>query len=100
MKPIEFYDRLQTITESSTLSLAPGPLVIKVGVADAMAAKLLLWLYDEMPEGATVGDMFDVLDAAHWWATFWSSLVDSEEVSEEQAAAGGERGNRSVKGEK
>jgi len=90
MKPTEFYDRLQTVTESSTLALSPGPLVVKVGVADAMAAKLLLWLYNEMPENATVRDMFDVLDAAHWWATFWSSLSDSEEVSEEQAPVGGE----------
>lgn len=74
MKPSEFYDRLQHVAVSSTISLAPGPLVIKVGVADAMAARLLLWLEREMPEDATVGDMFDVLDAAHWWATFWSSL--------------------------
>jgi len=93
MKPTEFYDKLQTVTESSTLSLSPGPLVVKVGVADAMAARLLLWLYEEMPEETTVGDMFDVLGAAHWWATFWSSLVDSaeeEKEGEEQAPAGGE----------
>jgi len=82
MKPTEFYDRLQAVTESSTLALSPGPLVVKVGVADAMAARLLLWLYEEMPEEATIGDMFDVLDAAHWWATFWSSLVNSDEAGE------------------
>lgn len=73
-KPCEFYDRLQLVTESSILSLSPGPWVVRVDVADAMAARLLLWLEEEMPEDATIEDMFDVLDAAHFWATFWSSL--------------------------
>ena len=66
MKPSEFYARLQHIAVPSTISLAPGPLLLKVGSADAMAAKLLLWLEDEMPENATASDMFDVLDTAHW----------------------------------
>ena len=33
-----------------------------------------MWLANKMPENATVGDQFEVLDAAMWWATFWASL--------------------------
>ncbi len=75
--PNEIYEQLRAVTESSTLTLSPGPLTIKVDSADAMAARLLQWMDEEMPEGTTFGDVFDVLDAAHWWATFWSSLVEN-----------------------
>lgn len=79
MTPNEFYESLQTVTESSETTLSPGPLIIRVGVRDAMAAKLLLWLQEQMPDDATVGDLFDVLDAAEWWATFWTSLAHNDD---------------------
>ena len=74
MTPNEFYEKLQSAKESDIVTLSPGPLKIRVGQSDAMAAKLILWLQDEMPEDATISDLFDVLAAATWWATFWSSL--------------------------
>lgn len=74
MKPNEFYRHLAEVTESTKMTLAPGPLEVNVNRHDAMAARLILWLQEQMPEDATTGDLFDVLDAAHWWATFWSSL--------------------------
>ena len=87
MTPIEFYDRLQSIIGPGVVTLSPGPLTVNVGTADAIAARLLLWLHDEMPEDATVGDLFDVLDAAHWWATFWTSR--STVASQEHVDSGG-----------
>jgi hypothetical protein len=74
MTPNEFYEKLQTVTEPSEMTLSPGPLVIKVNEHDAMASRLILWLQEQMPDEATVKDLFDVLDAAHWWASFWTSL--------------------------
>lgn len=74
MTPNEFYEQLSSVDGPSEISLGPGPLVLKVNQHDALAARLLLWLGEQMPDDATVGDLFDTLDAAHWWATFWSSL--------------------------
>ena len=75
MTPDEFYKRMAEIVETHTIiTLSPGPLRLSVGPQDAMAAKLLLWLMDQMPEAATVGDVDAVLDATKFWSTFWSSL--------------------------
>jgi len=75
MTPRDFYKHIQSIDQSTIITLSPGPFQIRVGQHDAMAAKLLLWLEDQMPEDATVADLIKVLDAAQWWNTFWSSLV-------------------------
>ncbi len=40
----------------------------QINKQDAMAAKLLLWLVEQMPDDATVGEMDDVLDAAKFWS--------------------------------
>jgi len=75
MKVESFYAQLARFTESCILTLSDSKLEIKVGKADAMAARLLLWLVEQMPDDATVGDQFEVLDAAKWWATFFASVV-------------------------
>ena len=74
MTPHGFYERLAEVTEPTKMTLSPGPFKVNVNSHDAMAARRILWLEEQMPEDATTGDLFDVLDAAHWWATFWSSL--------------------------
>lgn len=84
MKPIEFYRILQNVPGPAHLTFEdcgdlPSPITIKVNQHDAMAAKLILWLLDHMPEDATTGDLFDTLAAATWWATFWSSLSQDED---------------------
>ena len=75
MKVASFYTQLAAITKPGILTLSDGKLEIKVREADAMAAYLLLWLAEHLPEDATVGDQFEVLDAAKWWATFFASVV-------------------------
>jgi len=75
MTPIDFYEKLRQVTETENLTLSPGPLTIRVNQHDAMAATLLLWLYQEMPEDATQGDLIEVLDSAKWWASFWAALA-------------------------
>ncbi|MFH1484838.1 MAG: hypothetical protein ABIH46_02100 [Chloroflexota bacterium] len=91
MKVASFFAQLANVTEPGLLTLSGGNLEIKVCEADAMAAYLLLWLAEHLPEDATVGDQFEVLDAAKWWATFFSAVPldpplceDMEELSHEQ----------------
>jgi len=79
MTPHEFYEQLAKVTEQMNITLSPGPFKVNVNSHDAMAAKLILWLEEQMPEDATTGDLFDVLDAAHWWATFWLSHRRTEQ---------------------
>ena len=74
MKQEDFYRHLAAISGPGILDLSPGPISIKIGKHDTMAAKLLLWLFDNMPEDATSGDLLDTLDAARWWSAFWFSL--------------------------
>lgn len=74
MKVKDFYEGLSRLTASTELTLSPGPVTLKVNVQDALAARLLLWLEQEMSPDATQGDLDDVLDAAKWWATFNRSL--------------------------
>lgn len=83
MTPREFYEQLQTVMTGEKqavmkLSMDGGGLSFKVSEHDAMAAKLLLWLEDQMPD-ASYWDLFEVLDAAHWWASFWTSLLDGDD---------------------
>ena len=75
MTPGEFYGQLGQVTETEDMTLSPGPMTLRVSRHDAMAARLLLWLYQEMPEGAIQGDLTKVLDSAKWWATFWATLA-------------------------
>lgn len=70
MKLPEVLEGLQAIEEPTKVTLSPGPFVANCDWHDAIAAKLLLWLYDEMPEDATYGDLEDVLLATLWWAQF------------------------------
>jgi hypothetical protein len=73
----QLYARLSEVQDSSVVTLtAPIPLV--VGSADGMAAKLLLWLVDELPPTATNKDLEDVLHAAVWWNTFLLAMQYAE----------------------
>lgn len=71
MSPKQFYELMGS--GKLLQAIMPPPTPIQIGEADVMAAKLLNWLHDEMPEDATQGDLDDVLDAAKWWSTFWGA---------------------------
>jgi len=73
MTPKEFYEFLATTTGTSTLDFGDS-IQLRIGPQDALAAKLLLWLINAMPDNATTGQMDDALDAAKWWMTFWASM--------------------------
>jgi hypothetical protein len=47
-----------------------------------MAARLLLWLIEEMPENSTQGDLKGVLDAAKWWSIFWVAAFKAKMESQ------------------
>ena len=87
MTPHRFYEWLSTeVTGPTQVTLAPGPVILRVNQHDALAARLLLWLAEAMPEDATSGDLHDpygtaaasVLDVARWWSTFWAALPHDE----------------------
>jgi len=73
MRRIDFYEQIQSIGEPTVIDLLPGPLQFRVNWQDAMAARLLLWLEEQILD-MTDGDLTDVLSAAQWWHTFWTSL--------------------------
>ena len=86
MTPNELFKRLvgrlkEIEAGKTTLTLSPGPFSLRVGKSDVQAAKLLLWLQEEMPDDVTFGEFEDVLIAAIWWVHFLASQF--EEVSDE-----------------
>jgi len=75
MTPEQFYAEFALgIEPDTTMTIRPGPIAFKVGPADALAAKMLLWLIEQIPDDATYGYLDDVLDAARFWSTFWASM--------------------------
>lgn len=70
MKPLDLLERLQAIEGPMEVTLSPGPFVANCNWPDAIAAKLLLWLYEQMPEDATYGDLENTLLSALWWSQF------------------------------
>ena len=51
-----------------------GEFRFKVTEQDAMSARLLDWLYGEVGLDTTVGEVFDILNDAIFWLTFWQAL--------------------------
>ena len=72
--------------KSTVLTLKPGPVKLRSDMADKLAGQLLLWLFAQMPDEATTGDLLDVLDCARWWHFFWASL-DREDMGLEATNA-------------
>ncbi|MCB0054986.1 MAG: hypothetical protein KDE24_36155 [Caldilinea sp.] len=80
MTPREFYEFLAKRETTGVIGFGEAAVSLRVGPQDAMAARLLLWLEETMPEDATQGDLDKVLDAAKWWSTFWASLERERNV--------------------
>ena len=70
MKFSEVLEQLGAIEQPTEVKLSPGPLIANCNRTDAVAAKMLLWLFEQMPEDATSGDLEDVLVSALWWFQF------------------------------
>ena len=82
--PLEFYQKLQNM-EPGTITMSPGPFRIGIGPADAMAAKLILWLLEQLPDDVTTGNFLEVLDCARWWTVYWAGVHDAEQIEGEKA---------------
>ena len=66
----------ELLAESKPISTVTLPACsIMVRESDIMAGKLLLWLYENMPEDTTHGDLADVLDSAKWWSLFFDAAI-------------------------
>ena len=61
--------KLLEVECSSTITLRPGPMRLKVGKADKLAVKILL-LLDCVEPPLTCGEAEDALIAALWWHGF------------------------------
>ena len=72
MKLSEILEKLTEISESSELSLSPGPFSIRVNESDARAAGVLMILINE---GFSVGEIEDVLLNALFWLRWIASVL-------------------------
>ena len=70
MTPRDFFELMQSGNMKKEISL---PFPLELGTSDILAAELILWLIDKMPEG-TIGDINNVLDSAKFWHIYWSSV--------------------------
>ena len=75
MTPKEFWQQIATLETKEIITLAPKPggqpLTMLASEADMWAAKLMLWLIEQLPAETTQGELEDILDMAKWWAQFW-----------------------------
>lgn len=77
----EFYRKLASLESPAYM---PAPQVpLKLGEQDIMAAKLLLWLQEQLPDNATLGDLEDVLDAAKFWSVFFGAAFTAKEETDQ-----------------
>ncbi len=75
MTPNNFLKQMAAMPPTpGLLTIYPGPVRMNVGPADMEAAKLILWLLEQLPDEATYGQVDDILDAAKWWMAFWCGL--------------------------
>lgn len=75
MKPREFYEQIQSLTEPELLMLQPMRVV--ADHIDARAARLMLFILEAWPE-MTQGELEELLHTATWWAVFWASAYRAE----------------------
>ena len=77
MKPRNMIESLSEVDGPSTWTLF-GDVSLRVNTQDAQAARILQFIEAEWP-GATVGEVIEMLDAASWWSTFFTSLAERKE---------------------
>jgi len=66
--PNDILNQVRQIREPTTVTISPGPFVVRCGWQDALAVGIL-----ETLEDLTTGEVRDVLIAALWWVDMFSS---------------------------
>ena len=79
----DILQQIARIKDDDVLTIRPGPHTAAVSWHDGMAARVLLWLHDEMPD-ATVGDLESVLLSAMYWHMY---LLTGQLAQDRQNAA-------------
>lgn len=81
MRPSEFFERVVNEMKDGgdVVTLSPGPIKMQVTEYDRTAMQLILMLIDQYPNNK-VGDTLKILDAARWWAIFWASMPDENDL--------------------
>jgi hypothetical protein len=87
MKPSEFFERIVNEMQvgGDVITLSPGPIQMQVSEHDRAAMQLILDLIEKCPD-VRVGDTIKVLDAARWWAVFWASMPNENDLPERTEA--------------
>lgn len=85
MTPNQFFAKLSETTKSQSFEMK---VELQINTHDAMAARLLIWLQEQMPD-ATTGDLEDVLDAAKWWSVLFASMHTAAQPCMEPTSATG-----------
>ena len=78
----EILTQIAQIVENDVLTIRPGPHRAAVSWHDGIAARLLLWLQEEMPDDATVSDLESVLISAMYWDVF----LETERLAQKMEA--------------
>ncbi len=79
MTPKDFFASIAKLSVPGTLKLQGG---IRVDATDALAAKLLIWLHEQMPH-ASVGELEAVLDRANMWIVLFALAHNAHAPKEE-----------------
>ena len=80
----ETLEKLSQIDCSSVITMSPGPYQAAVSYKDGIAARLLLWLAEVMPDDATTGDVEDVLTSALWWHIYFLTMHKAQKMEVER----------------
>ena len=80
----ETLEKLAEIDCSGVITMSPGPYRAAVSWRDGVAARLLLWLEEVMPDGATTGDVEDVLTSALWWHIYFLTMHKAQKLEVER----------------
>ena len=78
-RPIDILNEVREIREPTTVTISPGPFVVRCGWQDAVAVRVL-----DMLEELTTQQVRDVLLAALWWVDMFSSYPRAGPVEGEE----------------
>lgn len=69
---LQMPDELADADSKAIVTISPGPISIKVGRNDLEGIRII----QSFPDGRTIGDCLEVLDAARWWLLFFVGMAD------------------------